>query len=101
MFDSIIMIDWSGGNDRGARPKKDAIWAGVVRDGVNLTPTYLRNRSVAEAWITAQVELDIAEGRRVCLGFDFAFAYPDGFAAALTQNPAPLALWDWFEERVR
>ena len=94
MFDSIIMIDWSGGNDRGARPKKDAIWAGVVRDGVNLTPTYLRNRSVAEAWITAQVELDIAAGRRVCLGFDFAFAYPGGFAAALTQNPAPLALWD-------
>lgn len=27
------MVDWSGGNDRGARPKQDAIWSCVVRDG--------------------------------------------------------------------
>ena len=101
MFDSIIMVDWSGGNDRGAKPKKDAIWAGVVRSGVGHAPVYLRNRAVAEAWIVAQLVQDITAGRRVCIGFDFAFAYPDGFAAALTQNPAPLGLWDWFEARVK
>lgn len=101
MFDCIIMVDWSGGNDRGLTPKKDAIWAGVSQDGHSEPPVYLRNRAVAEAWITVQLEADLAAGRRVCIGFDFAFAYPAGFAEKLTQNNDPLALWDWFAARVQ
>lgn len=101
MFDTVIMVDWSGGSDRGPKPKKDAIWAGIVRDGLSETPVYLRNRAVAEAWITNQLEADLSAGRRVCIGFDFAFAYPAGFAEMLTQNPDPLALWDWFAARVQ
>ena len=27
-FDSFVMVDWSGGNDRGPRPARDAIWIG-------------------------------------------------------------------------
>ncbi len=100
-FDTFIMVDWSGGNDRGHTPKKDAIWAGVVRDGISEPPVYLRNRAVAEAWITRQLEVDRMAGRKVCIGFDFAFAYPAGFAEKLTQNNDPLALWDWFEARVQ
>lgn len=101
MFDTVIMVDWSGGNDRGPRPKKDAIWAGVVRHGISAPPVYLRNRGIAEAWIAAQLETDLSKGLRVCIGFDFAFAYPAGFAERLTGTSDPLDLWDWFETRVQ
>ena len=50
-FDTVLMVDWSGGNDRGAKPKKDAIWAALVRGGRAGEPIYLRNRQVAEAWL--------------------------------------------------
>jgi molybdopterin molybdotransferase len=100
-FDTVIMVDWSAGNDTGQNPRKDAIWAGVVRDGVSGPPVYLRNRVAAEAWITALLADNMAAGRRVCIGFDFAFAYPEGFAEVITGKPDPLALWDWFEARVQ
>ena len=41
-FDTVVMVDWSGGNDRGAAPKQDAIWAAVVREGAALPSHYLR-----------------------------------------------------------
>jgi molybdopterin molybdotransferase len=99
-FDTILMVDWSGGNDRGARPVKDAIWACVAREGRAEEPEYLRNRQVAEAWIGALFDRERAAGRRVLAGFDFPFGYPAGFAEALTGQVSPLALWDWFEERI-
>lgn len=100
-FDTVLMLDWSGGNDRGPRPKRDAIWAGLVCDGREEEPVYLRNRGIAEDWLAATIAAECAQGRRVLAGFDFPFGYPSGFAAALTGRAAPLALWDWFEARVR
>ena len=32
-FDTVAIVDWSGGNDTGTRPRKDAIWLGITRDG--------------------------------------------------------------------
>ena len=93
LFDKVIMVDWSGGNDRGPRPKKDAIWACVAGEA----PVYLRNRALAEDWIGT--EIAACEGR-VLIGFDFPFGYPDGFAEAVTGQADPLALWAWFEARV-
>ncbi|PKP85125.1 MAG: hypothetical protein CVT80_04260, partial [Alphaproteobacteria bacterium HGW-Alphaproteobacteria-2] len=100
-FDTVLMLDWSGGNDRGPRPKRDAIWAGLVRNGREVEPVYLRNRQVAEDWLDGTIAAERAQGRRVLAGFDFPFGYPSGFAAALTGRAAPLALWDWFEARVQ
>lgn len=100
-FDTIVMIDWSGGNDTGARPRKDAIWAGVSRGGQAQEPVYLRNRIAAEAWIADLIETELGTDRRVMIGFDFPFGYPAGFAEALTGEPDPLALWDWFEGRIK
>lgn len=100
LFDTQIMVDWSGGNDRGPSPKKDAIWACVVQSGDQKPPVYLRNRHVAESWLGDVLEKERAAGRRVCVGFDFPFGYPSGFGAALTGSRDPLALWDWFETRV-
>ena len=42
-FDSFIMVDWSGGNDRGPTPKADAIWTCVAGEA----PLYHRNRQLA------------------------------------------------------
>ncbi|MFY1708202.1 molybdopterin guanine dinucleotide synthesis [Tritonibacter scottomollicae] len=94
------MVDWSGGNDTGARPRKDAIWACVVRQGVAEAPIYLRNRARAEDWLATLIEGELTAGRRLALGFDFPFGYPAGFAEELTGRPGPLALWRWFAERV-
>lgn len=95
-FERFIMVDWSGGNDRGPTPKRDAIWAGTA----DHDPVYLRNRQLAESWLADQIDDALSSGVPLCLGFDFPFGYPTGFAAALTGTADPLALWDWFESRI-
>ncbi|MFT6089664.1 gephyrin-like molybdotransferase Glp [Sulfitobacter sp.] len=99
-FDTFVVIDWSGGNDTGASPRKDAIWAGVTRNGQDQDPVYLRNRTVAEAWIVDLIRAELEAERRVMIGFDFPFGYPAGFTEALTGYTDPLVLWDWFEARI-
>lgn len=99
-FDTFLMVDWSGGNDRGATPKKDAIWVCAARDGTVDQPVYLRNRQEAESWITNFLHSENAAGRRVLAGFDFAFGYPIGFGKTLTGTDDPFAIWDWFADRV-
>ncbi len=100
LFDSFAMVDWSGGNDTGPRPRKDAIWGCVVRDGAVQALDYLRNRVVAEEWLRDLIDTELSAGRRLMLGFDFPFGYPTGFAKAITGTHDPLALWDWFEDRI-
>ena len=100
MFDTILIVDWSGGNDRGAAPKKDAIWTGVARAGIAEDPLYHRNRQVAEGWITQFLTDEHNAGRRVLAGFDFAFGYPAGFGQVLTGSDDPFGIWDWFATRV-
>lgn len=99
-FDSFVMVDWSGGNDRSPTPCADAIWACYARGGEPDVPVYLRNRQLAEIWLCDLIETELAAARRLCLGFDFSFGYPAGFAAALTGSADPLAVWDWFETRI-
>ena len=99
-FDTIVMVDWSGGHDRGATPKKDAIWVGVSRDGSVEAPIYHRNRQVVEAWLTDLLDAEQAAGRRVLLGFDFPFGYPKGVAEKITGAAGPFSLWDWLEARI-
>lgn len=99
-FDSVLMVDWSGGNDRGRSPKKDAIWTCIGRKGQAEAPIYHRNRQNAEIYILDTLKRERHAGRRMLAAFDLCFAYPTGFAQKLTGNPDPLALWDWFEARV-
>lgn len=101
IFDTFLMVDWSGGNDRGATPKKDAIWLCAARDGMADAPLYMRNRHVAEEWITDFLKAETKAGRRVLAGFDFAFGYPAGFGKTLIGTDDPFALWDWFATRVQ
>jgi molybdopterin molybdotransferase len=100
-FETIVMVDWSGGNDTGPRPRKDAIWAAVARDGVLAGgEVYLRNRTVAEAWLGELFAAELRLGRRVLAGFDFPFGYPAGFAARLTGRADPLAVWGWMADHL-
>lgn len=99
-FDTIAVVDWSGGNDRGPTPKKDAIWIAVQRGEVAQDPVYCRNRQVAESVLRDLIRDELAAGRRLCIGFDFTFGYPAGFAAALTGEASALAVWQWIAERI-
>jgi molybdopterin molybdotransferase len=94
------MLDWSGGNDTGPTPCRDAIWLGVTRDGADEAPRYLRNRVEAEAALVDLIEAERAAGRRLFIGCDFPFGFPAGFARGLTGRDDPFAVWDWLEARV-
>jgi molybdopterin molybdotransferase len=99
-FDTVLIVDWSGGNDRGPKPVADAIWVGVMR-GINPDPpVYLRNRDAALGWLIQFFDAENAAGRRVLAGFDFPFAYPDGFGQVLTGSKDPLAVWEWLRARI-
>jgi molybdopterin molybdotransferase len=99
-FDSYAVVDWSSGNDTGPRPRKDAIWLGLNRDGQDEDPLYLRNRVEAEAAITTLIDEHLRAGKRLFIGFDFPFAFPRGFAEALTGADDPVALWEWLDARL-
>jgi len=96
-FDAILIVDWSGGADRGPRPVPDAIWA-VFQPvtGPEAAPRYLRNRAEATDFICETLKDLHRSGHRVLAGFDFPFGYPQGFAQAVAGTPDPLALWEVF-----
>ncbi len=100
LFQTFAMVDWSGGNDTGPTPRKDAIWACIARNGKAFDPEYLRNRRIAEQRLDALIRAELKAGRRLLLGFDFPFGYPCGFARAMTGTDDPLVLWDWFDQQV-
>lgn len=96
-FDRFIVVDWSGGNDTGPRPRRDAIW--IAEAGQQ--PVYIRNRLLAQDWLQQRIAAGIALGERLCVGFDFPFGYPQGFAHALTGSHDPFAIWRWLAERIK
>lgn len=99
-FNTIAIVDWSSGKDTGPTPRKDAIWLGLTRNGIEAEPEYIRNRMEAEARIAALIDAERAAGRRLMIGFDFPFGFPAGFAQALTGQTDPFAVWHWLETRV-
>lgn len=99
-FDTIIVVDWASGKASGSQPCKDAIWIGVAsKDNVE-PPRYMRSRHQAEAWLNQRLQQDHDQGRRVLATFDFPFAYPAGFGAALTGSEDPFAVWAWLGARI-
>ncbi|MDU8913477.1 gephyrin-like molybdotransferase Glp [Aestuariicoccus sp. MJ-SS9] len=95
-FDRFVMVDWSGGNDTGPTPRKDAIWIGEA----GAEPRYMRNRALAEEALSDRIERSLTAGERLMIGFDFPFGYPAGFAGALTGRSDPFAVWGWLTERI-
>ena len=95
-FDNILVVDWSGGNDRGPKPKKDAIWTALIDSGAAQAPVYHRNRQQADSYLHSLCAAIIARNQTLLAGFDFPFGYPAPFAQAITGSADPLALWDYF-----
>lgn len=99
-YDTYIIVDWSGGNQKSLAPCADAIWACRWHEQRLEDPLYFRNRQLFEVWLKATLKDEIQRGNRVFVGFDFAFGFPNGFAEAVTGSDNPLALWDWFERHI-
>ena len=95
-FDTVVIVDWSGGNDRGPAPKKDAIWAAVG----GAPAEYFRNRQSFETWVTGLLRQELQARRRVFLGFDFPFGLPAGAARAITGSDDVFTFWAWLSERI-
>lgn len=99
-FDTIVTVDWSGGNAKGAKPSADAIWVSVVRNREQGDPQYFRSRQEVEPWLQTLIDNEVTSGRRVMVAFDFAFGYPTNAALRITGSGDPLIYWDWLNERI-
>jgi len=95
LFDRYIAVDWSAENR--AKLGKDSIWIGEARrtaTDIELTESAnLATRFAAMADVEARCAAALEGGERVLLGFDFAFGYPVGGAAALTGTASWQSLW--------
>ena len=99
-FDSFVVLDWSAGNDTGPTPRKDAIWAAGRIGGAEFAPVYLRNRIDAEEWLARLIGREIAAGRRLLIGFDFPFGYPEGFADAILGTGPVTRMLDYYADHL-
>jgi hypothetical protein len=100
LFDTVVIVDWSAANvPSPVRPSADAIWMGVVREGVE-EALYHRTRAAAEAAIVTLLASEALAGRRVLLGCDFPMGYPAGFAGRLTGFRDAPAVWEWLATRI-
>lgn len=99
-FDTVAIVDWSASNGPSpARPSADAIWIGTAT-ATGTEARYFRTRAEAEAHLSALIDAERAADRRLLIGFDFPMGYPKGFAARLTGQADPRAIWAWLAERV-
>lgn len=94
LFDAYITVDWSSRNSPSpVRPTRDAIWVGeripLDLDGSpSVNECYFRTRTECQSHIHNRLSHHVNHGRRVFLGFDFAYGYPAGFSSALELDPA-------------
>jgi precorrin-8X/cobalt-precorrin-8 methylmutase len=104
-FDAYVMVDWSSSSS--PVTGNDSIWiASGAWSGGTFTAVAPRNigtRAQTIKELQEQVERWRDEGKRVLVGFDFAFGYPAGFAYALglaSGSGAWKALHEHFASRV-
>jgi molybdopterin-guanine dinucleotide biosynthesis adapter protein len=99
-FDTVAIVDWSATNGPSpAKPSADAIWIGTAT-AQGETAHYFRTRAEAEAHLATLVATEQAAGRRLLIGFDFPMGYPTGFAARLTGQANPRAIWRWLTDHI-
>lgn len=92
-FDRILIVDWSAANS--PKTGADSIWI-ADSHAPSCNPS---TRTEAMAMIEAAVAQSLARQERLLLGWDFAFGYPVGFAAALGLTGWS-DIWAWLHARV-
>jgi hypothetical protein len=93
LFDAYIFIDWSAVNQaHPQQPVADAVWTGECIPALQYQEeTYFRTRHAAFAHVLSFALEQIRQSRRVLIGFDFPYGYPNGFAQALGLQNGPSA----------
>jgi hypothetical protein len=106
VFDSYIMIDWSGGARRRG-DKADAIWIahgpGSIRSPDVHSPY---SRTEAYQFIRCLLDDLLDKSHRVLVSFDFAYGYPANFAAGLPTStgltsPSWKIVWDYLHDSLK
>jgi hypothetical protein len=83
LFDAYIAVDWSARSlPSPARPSPDSIWISE-RLGDATQDWYWRTRRGCRDFLEERIASHVDAGRRVLVGFDFAYGYPSGFAQAI------------------
>ena len=94
LFDAFVIVDWSGRSKPGRG--KNSIWIGYS-EAPGRTPQVRTENPRTRAGATARVgdilEEHVAHGRRVLVGFDFAYGYPAGFSSALGMSEKDAPPW--------
>ncbi len=97
LFDCVIVVDWSAASAPSpAKPSADAIWT-CCADARDHQTQYHRTRAQAEAYLRGQIIAAQERGARLLIGCDFPFAYPHGFAHALTGQADARAVWRFLQ----
>lgn len=102
LFDAYMVVDWSAA----AKPTTGAnsIWIGLrARDArlkFQFTSVNPKTRLEARTLINELLEKLIARGDKVLVGFDFAFGYPRGTAAAAGLVSAGQPAWRSMHEHL-
>ncbi len=103
IFDAYLMVDWSANS----KPKAggDSIWAAWLQRGREVRTQNLPTRAKALAVVRDHLRAAVREEVRTLVGFDFAYAYPQGLALALgrdqkDQRPPWRYVWDELSEAV-
>ena len=100
LFDCVIIVDWSAASAPSpAKLSADAIWT-CCTDAAGEKTQYHRTRAQAEAYLRGQIIAAQAYGARLLIGCDFPFAYPCGFAHALTGQADARAVWRYLQATV-
>jgi precorrin-8X/cobalt-precorrin-8 methylmutase len=104
LFDSYLMVDWSGAKRPCTGP--DSIWLHVLgRRNGKLERLALDNpptRHTATGLIRSWLHHLVSERRRVLVGFDFPLGYPRGTAQRLGLGGTPWrAMWDRIADMMR
>jgi hypothetical protein len=109
LFDVYLAVDWSARSLPGPMsPSADAVWVGErILDttlGISVSSEdYFRTRWDGVNHLRARLRDHRDAGRRVMLGFDFAYGYPSGFAEALGlrgDGPPWRRVWNELTHRI-
>jgi hypothetical protein len=97
LFDDYIAVDWSAGS--GPKRGRDSVWLCAHRSA----PENPSTRDEATRRVRALLRELVGRRRRVLVGFDFPYGYPEGFAdlVAPGDGPAWRRTWNLLSRLVR
>ena len=98
LFDSYMVVDWSANGT--PKTGKDSLWIAHLCPGQAVTLANPPTRAAAMTRITATLEEEARQGRRVLAAFDFAFGYPAGLAQAMGQGADWRTVWAWLHDNL-